>query len=83
MNGTNTYPSTGVADNQLRTLNRLGLFNPAINEAGISNYEMLSSISNVNAALVERVKSYLDANCAQAISRVGRASVSMRGMRRR
>ena len=49
----------------MRTLNRLGLFNPAINEAGISNYEMLSAITNVNAALVERVKSYLDANCAQ------------------
>jgi hypothetical protein len=42
LNNTNTY-SNGVSDNQLRALNRIGLFYPAIDESQIPNFEQLSA----------------------------------------
>jgi uncharacterized repeat protein (TIGR03806 family) len=64
LNGDFKYPN-GVTDNQLRAWNHLGLFDPALDEKEIPQFDRLVSITNSNAPLELRVRSYLDANCAQ------------------
>ncbi len=64
LNGPLTYPATGVTDNQLRTLNHLGLFN-AQDEASLTNVPKLVHVDDTNYPPEYRVRSYLDANCAQ------------------
>jgi uncharacterized repeat protein (TIGR03806 family) len=59
-----TYPATGITDNQIRTLNRLGFFSPAISETRIAGFPKLAALTDVKVPLAERVRSYLDANCA-------------------
>jgi uncharacterized repeat protein (TIGR03806 family) len=64
LNGSYYYPG-GVTDNQLRTWNYLQMFSTPISESAIAGYDQLVVVSDVNATLEERVRSYLDANCAQ------------------
>ncbi len=65
LNGNFTYPALGTNDNQLRIWNQYGIFSSPIDEAAISNYSKTVPISDTNATLATRVRSYLDANCAQ------------------
>ncbi|HTI70635.1 MAG TPA: PQQ-dependent sugar dehydrogenase [Candidatus Limnocylindria bacterium] len=64
LNGDFGFP-TGVTDNQLRTWNHLGLFSTNL-EAYLADESLpaLVSVTNQNADLQLRVRSYLDANCS-------------------
>lgn len=64
LNGNEYYPQTGRTDNQLRTLGHLGMFTSEFQEAQIANYLKSFNITNTSQPLVNRVRSYLDANCS-------------------
>jgi glucose/arabinose dehydrogenase len=67
LNGTYTYPGTGAgigSDNQLRTWNYLRMFTTDIGEGSIAGLSKLVRIDDGSATLEQRVRSYLDANCA-------------------
>ncbi|MGK0185766.1 MAG: putative repeat protein (TIGR03806 family) [Verrucomicrobiales bacterium] len=64
LNGDLTYAQTGNTDNQLRALNHLGIFSPALDESQIGNYLKSVDIHDSSAPLEDRVRSYLASNCA-------------------
>jgi uncharacterized repeat protein (TIGR03806 family) len=64
MNRAFTYPS-GITDNELRTWNHLGLFAPALKDEDVAQFPKLAAADDRTRTLVDRARSYLDANCAQ------------------
>lgn len=64
LNGDYQYPN-GVTDNQLRTLNHIGLFDATLKEEEIPHFPKLVALTNTAASLEWRARSYFDANCAQ------------------
>ena len=63
LNGPMTYPG-GITDNQLRTWNHLGLFQPPVEESALATLPALASPTNASLDLTDRARSYLDANCS-------------------
>jgi uncharacterized repeat protein (TIGR03806 family) len=58
------YPS-GVTDSELRTWNHIGLFSPGFKEQDLPAFPRLAAADDATRSLVDRARSYLDANCAQ------------------
>lgn len=64
LNGTHRYPG-GVSDNQLRTWAHLKMFNNPPKESALADIPRLVPLTDDTAPLLDRVRSYLDSNCAQ------------------
>jgi mono/diheme cytochrome c family protein len=58
------YAATGHTANQLGTLNRLGFFPPAINEAQLPAMLTSKKQDDITVSLERRARSYLDVNCS-------------------
>lgn len=65
LNGTFAYPSTGRTDNQLRTLNHLGMLNPSIDEAEIPTFLHSVYVGDTTQPIQLRMRSWIDSNCSQ------------------
>jgi uncharacterized repeat protein (TIGR03806 family) len=63
MNRDVTY-ADGISENQLQHWNRLGLFSPALDEQQIASLPVLARPDDRNRDILDRARSYLDANCA-------------------
>ena len=70
MNRDFTYNS-GVTDNQLRAWNHIGLFDSPLDEASVKTLPKLAPADDAARSLEDRARSYLDANCAHVIGRLG------------
>jgi uncharacterized repeat protein (TIGR03806 family) len=82
LNRTFVYPQTGVADNQLRALNHVGLLSPPIVEGELPQKLTLAPLDAPAASLEWRLRSYLDANCSQCHRPgVGHTAVDFRAVR--
>ena len=63
LNKPHTYES-GLTANQLTTLHSLGIFDQEVPVSAITNYLTSAYINDEEKSLEERVRSYLDSNCA-------------------
>jgi mono/diheme cytochrome c family protein len=63
LNGDHAYPG-GRSDNQLRTWSYLQMFSAPVQESEIRGYARTCKIDDGTALLEDRVRSYLDVNCA-------------------
>jgi uncharacterized repeat protein (TIGR03806 family) len=64
MNRDFKYPS-GIAGNQLRVWNGLGMFQPTFTESELKTFPALAAMDDVARNIEDRARSYLDANCSQ------------------
>jgi uncharacterized repeat protein (TIGR03806 family) len=64
LNGDHAYPG-GRTDNQLRTWNYLQMFSEALDEGAMARYPRTCRVDDKAESLEDRVRSYLDSNCAQ------------------
>ena len=64
LNGPLHYPGSAETDNQLRALNHIGLFHPALDEAALAGYIRVVPVGEVTESLTARARSFLDVNCA-------------------
>jgi uncharacterized repeat protein (TIGR03806 family) len=65
LNGDLTYDRTGRTANQLETLGALGWFDSGYDPAQLPWFLKAKNMADDSASLEERVRSYLDSNCAQ------------------
>ena len=56
--------SSGVTDNELRTWNHIGLFEPGFDESRLGDFHKLARATDTTRSLEDRARSFLDANCA-------------------
>lgn len=64
LNGPWLYEGSQVTDNQLRTLNYLGLLNPPLDEALIPAFNRFYDVGETNISASSRARSFLDVNCS-------------------
>jgi hypothetical protein len=58
------YPATGRSDNQLGTLNALGMFDTTLTDGQIGDFLAARAPFDLTAPLEHRIRSYLDSNCS-------------------
>ncbi|HEX3132205.1 MAG TPA: MBG domain-containing protein, partial [Planctomycetota bacterium] len=64
LNGSYTYASTGITDNQLHTWAHIGMFTTPPADNAIGSLTHLSNIADTAATPEQRTRSWIDANCS-------------------
>jgi uncharacterized repeat protein (TIGR03806 family) len=75
MNRSHSYAATGTADNQLRTLNHIGIFGVDIGDT--ATFAAMPDPGNSSAPVSDRARAYLDTNCSQCHRPNGPTPVNM------